>query len=61
MWKLIFLRGDNAVYFLVIVGLLVVIFSVGLMNYNYSMIGSLVMIIGLAIMNYGYKKAKSNR
>ena len=48
-------------YFLVIVGLLVVIFSVGLMNYNYSMIGSLVMIIGLAIMNYGYKKAKSNR
>ncbi len=48
-------------YFLVIIGLLVVMFSLGLMNYNYSMICSLVMIIGLAIMNYGYKKAKSNK
>ena len=44
--------------FLVILGLVIVLSSLLLINYNYSMFGSLVMIVGLAIMNYGYKKGK---
>ena len=44
--------------FLVILGLVIVLSSLLLINYNYSMFGSLVMIVGLAIMNYGYKNGK---
>ncbi len=45
--------------YLVIIGLLVVLISVALMDYDYSTVGSLVMIIGLAIMASGYRKFKN--
>lgn len=44
--------------FLVILGLVIVLSSLPLINYNYSMFGSFVMIVGLAVMNYGYRKGK---
>jgi uncharacterized membrane protein len=55
------IKAGNIMYFIVIVGLFVVICSLALVNYNYRMLGSLVMIVGLAIMNYGYKKSKNEK